>query len=48
LRFPGSLRGSKDISYAQASTTMNIYAHALQESDKRAANALENMLAKQA
>lgn len=39
---------SSRLGHAQASTTMNIYAHALQESDKRAANALENMLAKQA
>ncbi len=32
--------------HAQTSTTMNIYAHALQESDRKAANALENLLAK--
>lgn len=39
---------SSRLGHAQASTTMNIYAHALQESDRKAANALENMLAKQA
>lgn len=30
--------------HAQTSTTMNIYAHALQESDRKAADALESML----
>ena len=39
---------SSRLGHAQASTTMNIYAHALQESDRKAANALENMLVKQA
>ncbi|MDY6041283.1 MAG: tyrosine-type recombinase/integrase [Candidatus Faecousia sp.] len=36
------------LGHAQASTTMNIYAHALQETDKKAAAALENMLVKHA
>lgn len=35
---------SKRLGHAQTSTTMNIYAHALQESDRRAADALETML----
>ena len=39
---------SSRLGHAQASTTMNIYAHALQETDRKAANALETMLAKQA
>lgn len=39
---------SSRLGHAQASTTMNIYAHQLQESDRKAANALENMLVKQA
>lgn len=39
---------SSRLGHAQTSTTMNIYAHALQESDRKAANALENLLAKQA
>lgn len=39
---------SSRLGHAQASTTMNVYAHALQESDKRAANALEDVLTKQA
>lgn len=39
---------SSRLGHAQASTTMNVYAHALQESDKRAAYALEDMLTKQA
>ena len=39
---------SSRLGHAQTSTTMNIYAHALQESDRKAANALEKMLAKQA
>lgn len=39
---------SSRLGHAQASTTMNIYVHALQETDKKAADALENMLAKQA
>ena len=33
---------------AQASTTMNIYAHALKETDRKAANALEEILIKKA
>ena len=32
---------SKRLGHAQTSTTMNIYAHALQESDRKSANALE-------
>lgn len=39
---------SKRLRHAQTSTTMNIYAHALEESDKKAASALETMLAKRA
>lgn len=39
---------SSRLGHAQTSTTMNIYAHALQESDRKAANALEKMLVKQA
>lgn len=39
---------SSRLGHAQASTTMNIYAHALQETDRKAAAALENMLLKQA
>lgn len=37
---------SKRLGHAQTSTTMNIYAHALQESDRKAADALENLLEK--
>lgn len=39
---------SSRLGHAQTSTTMNIYAHALQEADQRAANALESILLKQA
>lgn len=39
---------SSRLGHAQASTTMNIYAHALQETDRKAVNALETMLAKHA
>lgn len=39
---------SSRLGHAQTSTTLNIYAHALQESDRKAANALENMLLKRA
>lgn len=39
---------SSRLGHAQASTTMNIYAHALQETDKKAAAALENILVKHA
>lgn len=39
---------SARLGHAQASTTMNIYAHALKETDKKAANALEEMLVKHA
>lgn len=39
---------SARLGHAQASTTMNIYAHALQETDRKAADALENILVKQA
>ena len=39
---------SSRLGHAQTSTTMNIYAHALQESDRKAATALENLLTKQA
>ena len=37
---------SSRLGHAQASTTMNIYAHALQDTDRKAVNALENMLVK--
>ena len=37
---------SKRLGHAQTSTTMNIYAHALQESDRKAADALETLLKK--
>ncbi len=39
---------SSRLGHAQASTTMNIYAHALQETDRKAATALEDMLVKHA
>lgn len=39
---------SNRLGHAQTSTTMNIYAHALQESDRRASDVLENLLAKEA
>lgn len=39
---------SSRLGHAQASTTMNIYAHALKETDRKAANALEEMLVKKA
>ena len=39
---------SSRLGHAQASTTMNIYAHALQDTDRKAVNALENMLVKHA
>lgn len=39
---------SSRLGHAQASTTMNIYAHALQETDRKAANALEDILSKKA
>ena len=35
---------SSRLGHAQASTTMNIYAHAIKENDRKAADALENML----
>lgn len=35
---------AKRLGHAQASTTMDIYAHALKESDKKAADALANLL----
>lgn len=35
---------SKRLGHAQTSTTMNIYAHALQESDRKAADVLESLL----
>lgn len=35
---------SSRLGHAQASTTMNIYAHALQESDRKAADTLEAVL----
>ena len=38
---------SKRLGHAQTSTTMNIYAHALQESDHKATDALETMLGEQ-
>ena len=37
---------SNRLGHAQASTTMNIYAHALKENDRTASNSLENMLCK--
>lgn len=37
---------SKRLGHAQTSTTMNIYAHALQESDRKATDALEALLEK--
>lgn len=37
---------SSRMGHAQASTTMNIYAHQLKENDISAANALENILKK--
>ena len=39
---------SRRLGHAQTSTTLNIYAHALQESDKKAASVLENLLEKHA
>ena len=36
---------SSRLGHAQASTTMNIYAHAIKENDRKAADALEKMLA---
>jgi len=39
---------SSRLGHAQASTTMNIYAHALQNADRNAATALEDMLVKHA
>lgn len=39
---------SSRLGHAQTSTTMNIYAHALEESDRRAADALENLVSKHA
>ncbi len=44
---PYFLLGSR-LGHAQTSATMNIYAHALQESDRKAADALENLLSKEA
>ena len=35
------------LGHAEASTTMNIYAHALQETDRKAADTLQNVLRKQ-
>ena len=37
---------SSRLGHAQTSTTMNIYAHALQEGDQRAADTLETILKK--
>lgn len=39
---------SSRLGHAQTSTTLNIYSHALQEADKKAASTLENLLVKQA
>ena len=39
---------SARLGHAQASTTMNIYAHSLKETDKKAADTLEKILSKQA
>ncbi len=36
------------LGYTEASTTLNLYAHALRESDRRASDALENMLSRHA
>ena len=36
------------LGHAEASTTMNIYAHALKESDRKASDALENILSRRA
>lgn len=38
---------SKRLGHAQTSTTLNIYAHALEESDRKASDALETMLIKE-
>jgi len=37
---------SKRLGHTQTSTTMNIYVHALQESDQKASDALAEMLEK--
>lgn len=39
---------SSRLGHAQTSTTMNIYAHALETADKQAADALETILTKEA
>ena len=39
---------SARLGHAETSTTMNIYVHALKESDKAAADAIENVIARQA
>lgn len=39
---------SARLGHAQTSTTLNIYTHALQESDRKAAGVLEKMLKKEA
>lgn len=39
---------SARLGHAQASTTLNIYAHALEEVDRKAVSTLENALRKQA
>ena len=38
---------SARLGHALTSTTMNIYVHALQDSDKKAADAVSNLLGKQ-
>ncbi|MFA9379415.1 MAG: tyrosine-type recombinase/integrase, partial [Lachnotalea sp.] len=39
---------SARLGHAQTSTTMNIYAHSLKESDKKASDKLENLFQKKA
>ena len=39
---------SARLGHAETSTTMNIYAHALESADKKASDILENVLVKQA
>ena len=39
---------SARLGHAETSTTLNIYSHALRENDKKAADALENVLVKHA
>lgn len=39
---------SARLGHSQTSTTMNVYIHALEKADQKSADALENMLRKQA